>query len=441
MSIREMAESAILPGAVKIISRRNVLAAPDSDDDSESDHDSDDDVFSGGNTVQSKIPKRTRRRSSVVAREKSIPRQRRQSLFGSKPLSNLATDNAPKADIQKYRRGSVLADSDSTTSPSTNTTNTTNTTNDTYDLTQIPDPTHKNVLNTLSKRWKDGLIYTSVGDCLISVNPYRWIEALYNPKVIEGCLGNVSGGEHFPHVYQIANDAYHALKMGKGPQSIVIAGESGSGKTENMKKCLQFFTRIALGDNNNTSNNTSNNSSNNTDDDDDTLECRILAMNPILEALGNAKTSRNDNSSRFGRWIEINFTRVRSTSKSSKSSTGGGDDSAPSPRVVGCTCQSYLLEKSRVTQQQPGDRNFHIFYMLLIGCTSKQKEKYHLSGGVESFNYVKRKNNAVQGGGNDAKQLAKENNEDLDRFTEFMEAATNVGLKELEIDNVLKMVR
>ena len=435
----------------RIASRRALLKNSSSEDD-DSDRNSDDDnLFSTGST-----PPRRKRKSNrstytnstpTPARRTSTTRQKRQSMHGSAPLDHLTESHTPKADVVKYRRGSVLSNVAPPSAPTLHNNDTDSAARsevDTYDLTQLPDPTHHNILEILAKRWHDGLIYTSVGDCLISVNPYRWIESLYNPKIIEGCLAVSKGAEHFPHVYQIANDAYHALKTTGTAQSIVIAGESGSGKTENMKKCLQFFTRIALGEDVLIA---QGGKGGGKDDDDDTqtgppggkqgahsLERRILAMNPLLEALGNATTSRNDNSSRFGRWIEISFDHAVASSSSSSSSS---DVLGGTPTVVGCTCQSYLLEKSRVTQQQPGDRNFHIFYMLLSGASTDLKRTLSLN--EPSFHYIN--------GGTSSSPSSPTTTptthttvDDAERYKEFLTAATNVGLTTLEVDSMLVSV-
>ena len=406
----------------QIKARRAKLQASESDD---SDSEADDDPFASSNPTRittvhgtsSGVP----RRPSVIAAESASPRHRRQSLFGSAPLSNLANAQTSKADTVKYRRGSVISNVAPPTEPKEN--ESVRTEVDTYDLTQLPDPSHSNILAVLDKRWHDGFIYTSVGNCLISVNPYRWIESLYNPKVIEGCLAVSQGAENFPHVYQIANDAYYALKTTGHAQSIVIAGESGSGKTENMKKCLQFFTRIALGEKVVEGGNGNSSTTNN-------LECRILATNPLLEALGNATTSRNDNSSRFGRWIEISFKK----GKVGESGGGSGGSSGASPIVNGCQCQSYLLEKSRVTQQQLGDRNFHIFYMLLSGASTERKEQLSLTEPF-CFHYMGGSSSG-SGTGSGTYTTAK----DEERYKEFLEAAHKVNLSKVELDSILLLV-
>jgi myosin heavy subunit len=139
-----------------------------------------------------------------------------------------------------------------------------------------------------------------------------------------------------------------------------------------------------------------------------------------LEAFGNATTSRNDNSSRFGRWLEISFDK----------------GTASVPRVTGCTCQSYLLEKSRVTQQQPGDRNFHIFYMLLAGATSSRKT--NLSLNEKYFNYVCGGSNYTSGKGNKEIPLSEYiTKQDYERYSEFLLATKSVGLSDVELDSLL----
>jgi hypothetical protein len=160
----------------QIKARRAKLQASDSDD-TDSDYNEDDDGnFDSGKssrvtTVRSRGPTRTRRRSSVE--KMATPRQRRQSLLGSAPLSNLTEASTNKKELTKYRRGSVI----SNVAPPSEPTTILRSDVDTYDLTQIPEPTHTNILEVLSKRWQDGLIYTSVGDCLISVQWYHnWVE-------------------------------------------------------------------------------------------------------------------------------------------------------------------------------------------------------------------------------------------------------------------------
>ena len=130
-----------------------------------------------------------------------------------------------------------------------------------------------------------------------------------------------------PHIYTIAGAALCSIVEEATNQSIIISGESGAGKTEAVKKCLQYISIVAGNDN-----------------DEDKIEERILSSNPVLEAFGNAKTLRNNNSSRFGKFMQIHFD--------------------PTAKILGCSNTSYLLEKSRVVFQDQGERNFHIFYLL-----------------------------------------------------------------------------
>ena len=194
------------------------------------------------------------------------------------------------------------------------------------DLVYLADPTHRRICTCLSTRFKSDEIYTNLGPCLLSINPFKWIDSLYTPEKVRTSYEQTCQGESGdPHVFRIASQALQGVMERRLDQAILITGESGSGKTENMKKCLQHFVMIAA--------------------PESQMEKQILATNPLLEAFGNAKTSRNSNSSRFGKWIELLFQR----------------DNA---RLRGCRLTHYLLEKSRIVKQGHGDRNYHIFYML-----------------------------------------------------------------------------
>lgn len=182
-------------------------------------------------------------------------------------------------------------------------------------------------------------IYTWVGSnhtILLSVNPFQPLP-LYSPEQIETHSHPPLNKPLPPHVYDIAYSAFQELVTDGTDQSILISGESGAGKTEATKQCLGFIAEIAGSDSN--------------------LEQRILQTNPILESFGNAKTVRNNNSSRFGKWIEVHFDNQN--------------------RICGASIECYLLEKSRVVGQQANERNFHIFYQLFT--SSELRERYGLS--------------------------------------------------------------
>uniref|UniRef100_A0A3Q4H320 Unconventional myosin-VI n=1 Tax=Neolamprologus brichardi TaxID=32507 RepID=A0A3Q4H320_NEOBR len=204
------------------------------------------------------------------------------------------------------------------------------------------------LLNNVRVRYSKDHIYTYVANILIAVNPYFDIPKLYSPDTIKSYQGK-SLGILPPHVYAIADKAYRDMKVLKMSQSIIVSGESGAGKTENTKFVLRYLT-------------TSYGSGQDIDE-------RIVEANPLLEAFGNAKTVRNNNSSRFGKFVEIHF--------NSKNA------------VVGGFVSHYLLEKSRICMQSNEERNYHIFYRLCAGASEDLKKKLHLDS-PDSFRYLNR---------------------------------------------------
>eukprot|EP00808_Paulinella_micropora_P018987 g73411.t1 len=192
------------------------------------------------------------------------------------------------------------------------------------DLVLLDEMNKPLILNSLKIRMKKNEIYTNVGTILISLNPYLRLP-LYTPTVIDEY--RYRGSRTLPpHVFLIADAAYNNLIDKSKGQSIVISGESGAGKTECTKQALQFLAEVAGSATN--------------------VEQKILQANPILESFGNAKTVRNNNSSRFGKYVEILFDQRNS--------------------ICGATTTNYLLEKSRVVDQQTGERNYHIFYQMCV---------------------------------------------------------------------------
>ncbi|KAM8960680.1 unconventional myosin-Ih [Pelodytes ibericus] len=183
-------------------------------------------------------------------------------------------------------------------------------------------------MENLHKRFMENLIYTYIGTMLVSVNPYKDLE-LYTQRQMELYQG-VNFIELPPHIYAVADNAYRVMCTERNNHFILISGESGSGKTETSKKILQYLA-IACP----------------TTEKLQTVRDRLLLSNPVLEAFGNAKTLRNDNSSRFGKYMDVQFDY--------KGAPTGGH------------ILSYLIEKSRVVHQNQGERNFHIFYQLLEG--------------------------------------------------------------------------
>uniref|UniRef100_A0A8C7ZH17 Unconventional myosin-VI n=1 Tax=Oryzias sinensis TaxID=183150 RepID=A0A8C7ZH17_9TELE len=204
------------------------------------------------------------------------------------------------------------------------------------------------LLNNVRVRYNKDYIYTYVANILIAVNPYYDIPKLYGPETIKSYQGK-SLGTLPPHVFAIADKAYRDMKVLKMSQSIIVSGESGAGKTENTKFVLRYLTT--------------------TYGSGQDIDERIVEANPLLEAFGNAKTVRNNNSSRFGKFVEIHF----------------NDKNA----VVGGFVSHYLLEKSRICMQSSDERNYHIFYRLCAGASEDLKKTLHLDS-PDSFRYLNR---------------------------------------------------
>ena len=208
------------------------------------------------------------------------------------------------------------------------------------------------VFHNLKVRYQAKLIYTYSGLFCIVVNPYKRYP-IYTPTVVKLYLGK-RRNEVPPHLWAITETAYRNMLTNNKDQSMLITGESGAGKTENTKKVISYLAMVA--------------SSGKKSAKKVSLEDQIVATNPILESYGNAKTSRNDNSSRFGKFIRIHFT------------TSG--------KLCGCDIESYLLEKSRITQQQEVERSYHIFYQLLQPFVADLKAKCCLTDDIYDYSYV-----------------------------------------------------
>jgi hypothetical protein len=214
------------------------------------------------------------------------------------------------------------------------------------DLVLLDDMSTPLILHNLKVRFEKGDIYTNIGTILISCNPYQQL-GLYTPeKIFEYQYRGVK--EMPPHVFNIAHDAYKGLCDFKKCHSVIISGESGAGKTEATKQVLNYLASIAGSTNG--------------------VEQKVLQANPILEAFGNAKTVRNDNSSRFGKYMEVWF------------------DSAN--KICGCNTTNYLLEKIRVIQQSPTERNFHVFYQLCKAASGPEKTKWGVSARAQDYQYL-----------------------------------------------------
>ncbi|NWV88870.1 MYH1B protein, partial [Machaerirhynchus nigripectus] len=200
-------------------------------------------------------------------------------------------------------------------------------------MTHLHEPA---VLYNLKERYAAWMIYTYSGLFCVTVNPYKWLP-VYNPEVVLAYRGK-KRQEAPPHIFSISDNAYQFMLTDRENQSILITGESGAGKTVNTKRVIQYFATIAASGDKKKEEKSSGKMQG-------TLEDQIISANPLLEAFGNAKTVRNDNSSRFGKFIRIHF-----------GATG---------KLASADIETYLLEKSRVTFQLKAERSYHIFYQIM----------------------------------------------------------------------------
>ncbi|XP_058837161.1 unconventional myosin-XV [Topomyia yanbarensis] len=205
------------------------------------------------------------------------------------------------------------------------------------DMTQLEDLHEASLLWNLKLRYDNGLIYTYAGSILIAVNPYKMFADAYGIEIAKMYSGKPLG-THPPHLFAIGSAAHAALPS---PQVVVISGESGSGKTESTKLVMQYLAAVVPGGGSASA----------------VITEQILEAAPLLEAFGNARTTRNDNSSRFGKYLEVFF---------------------KSGAIIGAKITQYLLEKSRIVTQAPGERNYHVFYELLGGLSENDRTKYGL---------------------------------------------------------------
>ena len=216
------------------------------------------------------------------------------------------------------------------------------------------------ILYNLKARHCAGKPYSRVGDIVIAVNPYQWLSDLYQDKVrlyyAQKIVWEKSQKDPRiglpPHLYEVSALCYKGLALEKQNQSILVSGESGAGKTETVKICMNHIATVQQDPNDAN------------DKDSAKVVSRILDSNPLLEAFGNAKTRRNDNSSRFGKYIMLQFAHIDPKDR-------GG---VPRAALAGSTSEVYLLEKSRVVYHDTVERTYHIFYQLLAADDAKKKE-------------------------------------------------------------------
>lgn len=219
------------------------------------------------------------------------------------------------------------------------------------DLCQLPDLNEQTLLENLRDRFVSGQIYTYVGSILIALNPFKFYP-IYNPKYVKLYQNGRCGVNLQPHIFAIADAAYHSMLKDRKNQCIVISGESGSGKTESTNFLLHHLTALSQKESYGSG-----------------VEQTILSAGPVLEAFGNAKTAHNNNSSRFGKFIQVNYKE--------------------NGMVHGAVVQKYLLEKSRICSQGRNERNYHVFYYLLEGANKYEKEALYLKS-PDQYCYLNR---------------------------------------------------
>ncbi|KAI5101760.1 myosin-10 isoform X2, partial [Silurus meridionalis] len=273
------------------------------------------------------------------------------------------------------------------------------------DMAELTCLNEASVLHNLKDRYYSGLIYTYSGLFCVVINPYKNLP-IYSENIIEMYRGK-KRHEMPPHIYAISESAYRCMLQDREDQSILCTGESGAGKTENTKKVIQYLAHVA---------------SSHKGRKDHNIPCvcvcvcvcvqgelerQLLQANPILESFGNAKTVKNDNSSRFGKFIRINF-----------DVTG---------YIVGANIETYLLEKSRAIRQAKDERTFHIFYQLLAGAGEHLRSDLLLEG-FNNYRFLSNGNIPIPG------------QQDKDNFQETMEAMHIMSFSHEEILSMLKVV-
>ncbi|KAI1362717.1 P-loop containing nucleoside triphosphate hydrolase protein [Xylaria arbuscula] len=258
------------------------------------------------------------------------------------------------------------------------------------DLTLLSKVSNEAINENLKKRFEGREIYTYIGHVLVSVNPFRDL-GIYTDEVLESYKGK-NRLEVPPHVFAIAESSYYNMKAYKDNQCVIISGESGAGKTEAAKRIMQYIANVSGGESG----------------DIKQIKDMVLATNPLLESFGNAKTLRNNNSSRFGKYLQIHF----------------NNNGEP----VGADITNYLLEKTRVVGQIINERNFHIFYQFAKGAS----ENYRTMFGIqkpETYAYLSR-----------SKCLNVDGIDDLAEYRDTLQAMNIIGLSQAEQDDVFRML-
>uniref|UniRef100_A0A8C6ATY3 Unconventional myosin-Vb n=1 Tax=Monodon monoceros TaxID=40151 RepID=A0A8C6ATY3_MONMO len=258
--------------------------------------------------------------------------------------------------------------------------------NDLTALSYLHEPA---VLHNLKVRFlESNHIYTYCGIVLVAINPYEQLP-IYGQDVIYAYSGQ-NMGDMDPHIFAVAEEAYKQMARDEKNQSIIVSGESGAGKTVSAKYAMRYFATVSGSAS------------------DTNIEEKVLASSPIMEAIGNAKTTRNDNSSRFGKYIQIGFDKRY--------------------RIIGANMRTYLLEKSRVVFQADDERNYHIFYQLCAAASLPEFKELALTC-AEDFFYTS------QGG-----DTSIEGVDDAEDFEKTRQAFTLLGVRESHQINIFKII-
>ncbi|XXG73765.1 hypothetical protein AAC387_Pa07g2616 [Persea americana] len=258
------------------------------------------------------------------------------------------------------------------------------------DMTKLAYLHEPGVLQNLASRFALNEIYTYTGNILIAVNPFRRLPHLYDVHMMQQYKG-APFGELSPHLFAVADTCYRAMINEQGSQSILVSGESGAGKTETTKMLMRYLA--FMGGRSGT--------------EGRTVEQQVLESNPVLEAFGNAKTVKNNNSSRFGKFVEIQFDKYG--------------------KISGAAVRTYLLERSRVCQVSDPERNYHCFYML-CSAPPEDVKKYKLAD-PRTFHYLNQTNCYEVANVNDARE-----------YLETRNAMDVVGINQEEQDAIFRVV-
>ncbi|ERE68599.1 myosin-XIX [Cricetulus griseus] len=262
------------------------------------------------------------------------------------------------------------------------------------DLTKVNPVTLETVLRCLQARYTEDIFYTNAGCTLVALNPFKPIPQLYAPELMQEYHAAPQPQKLKPHIFTVGEQTYRNVKSLIKPinQSIVVSGESGAGKTWTSRCLMKFYAVVA-----------SSSASCENHKMAERIEQRILNSNPVMEAFGNACTLRNNNSSRFGKFIQLQLNRAQ--------------------QMTGAAVQTYLLEKTRVACQASNERNFHIFYQICKGATKDERLQWYLPEGA-AFSWLPNP----------------ENNLEEDCFELTREAMLHLGIDTPTQNNIFKVL-